>query len=95
VLSEEKELDRELEAAPPAMLLELLTPMGYPPEPLFVAVPLPRPPPPEGEPPLAASLALEAELHAPTRKGPANKTQSQARILPALIERLSRARVGA
>lgn len=84
------ELERALEEAPPAMVLELLIPMGYPPEPLFMTALLPRPAPPKGEPPLALSSRLELELHAPSRKGPANKTQSQARILPADFERPSR-----
>lgn len=69
------------------MLLELLTPMICPPEPPFMAGLLLFPPPPEGRPPLALSLETELELHAPSRKGPANSIQSQARILPADFER--------
>ncbi len=67
------------------MPLELLE--AAPPEALFAEL-LPRPPPPEGEPPSALMLSeLEPELHAPTSKGPANRIQSQARILPADFER--------
>ena len=62
------------------MPLELLgaeTPKG-----LYVEVMM-RPAPPDAEPPLESALSLLAELHAPTSKGPANRIQSQARILPA------------
>ncbi len=66
------------------MPLELLE--AAPPEALVVEL-LPRPPPPEGYPPVESALLLAPELHAPTRKGPANRIQSQARILPADFER--------
>ena len=71
------------------MPLELLdaAPPEYPPEARFMELLLPCPPPPEGEPPLESALSLLSELHALTRKGPINRTQSQARILPPDFER--------